>query len=239
MLADVNGLLNTGKVTGGLVVATSVPHCLAAHPASCWVCLQSCSCPKCSSLEGLRLTTTALWLTGLFTPEEQALLLDQLHPWLATQPEMRPGRAAAWEAFIHRARHHLHIVFATSPAGTAFRTRCRQFPSLVNCMTIDWFSPWPAEALLGVGVRVLEGLDLGPGAASPEGAAAAPAIGSVQNIVARVARMCVDIQKGVEAAADRLLQEQQIRWGGIAQLARQSCGVQPWRMGSCMPGAHD
>lgn len=39
---------------------------------------------------------------GLFTPEEQALLLDQLHPWLVKQPELRPGRAAAWEAFIHR-----------------------------------------------------------------------------------------------------------------------------------------
>jgi dynein heavy chain len=146
------------------------------------------------------------------------LLLDQLHPWLASQPEMRPGRAAACEAFIHRARHHLHIVFATSPAGTAFRTRCRQFPSLVNCMTIDWFSPWPAEALLGVGVRVLEGLDLGPGAgASSESGAAAAAgamavAGSVQqSVVTRVARMCVDIHKGVEAAADRLHQEQQRR----------------------------
>lgn len=25
------------------------------------------------------------------------------------------------------------------------------FPSLVNCSTIDWFSEWPEEALLGVG----------------------------------------------------------------------------------------
>lgn len=169
------------------------------------------------------------------------MLLDQLHPWLATQPEMRPGRAAAWEAFIHRARHHLHIVFATSPAGTAFRTRCRQFPSLVNCMTIDWFSPWPAEALLGVGVRVLEGLDLGPGVASPEGAAAVDsAAGSVQSVVARVARMCVDIHKGVEAAADRLHQEQQRRWGRMAELAWQSCNLATMAHGEfvCV-GAHD
>uniref|UniRef100_A0A8C2TLH0 Dynein axonemal heavy chain 1 n=1 Tax=Coturnix japonica TaxID=93934 RepID=A0A8C2TLH0_COTJA len=28
-----------------------------------------------------------------------------------------------------------------------FRARLRQFPSLVNCCTIDWFNEWPAEAL--------------------------------------------------------------------------------------------
>jgi len=25
------------------------------------------------------------------------------------------------------------------------------FPSLVNCCTLDWFTEWPVEALLGVG----------------------------------------------------------------------------------------
>lgn len=25
------------------------------------------------------------------------------------------------------------------------------FPSLVNCCTIDWFTEWPEEALIGVG----------------------------------------------------------------------------------------
>lgn len=25
------------------------------------------------------------------------------------------------------------------------------FPSLVNCCTLDWFSEWPEEALIGVG----------------------------------------------------------------------------------------
>ncbi|KAG7248608.1 hypothetical protein CRUP_038840 [Coryphaenoides rupestris] len=31
--------------------------------------------------------------------------------------------------------------------GEVFRARLRQFPSLVTCCTIDWFSPWPREAL--------------------------------------------------------------------------------------------
>lgn len=35
-----------------------------------------------------------------------------------------------------------------SPVGEDFRRRLRTFPSLVNCTTIDWFLPWPEEALI-------------------------------------------------------------------------------------------
>jgi len=43
------------------------------------------------------------------------------------------------------------MIIAMSPLGEIFRARLRKFPSLVNCCTIDWFSEWPEEALLGVG----------------------------------------------------------------------------------------
>ncbi len=39
------------------------------------------------------------------------------------------------------------MVLAFSPVGESFRKRLRTFPSLVNCTTIDWFLPWPTEAL--------------------------------------------------------------------------------------------
>jgi hypothetical protein len=42
-----------------------------------------------------------------------------------------------------------------SPLGEVFRARLRQFPALVNCCTIDWFSEWPAEALRSVALRFL------------------------------------------------------------------------------------
>jgi len=38
--------------------------------------------------------------------------------------------------------------------GEAFQGRLRNFPSLVTCCTIDWFSEWPAEALRGVANEV-------------------------------------------------------------------------------------
>jgi len=42
------------------------------------------------------------------------------------------------------------MVLAMSPIGDDFKRRLRMFPSLVNCCAIDWFLPWPQEALQDV-----------------------------------------------------------------------------------------
>ena len=47
-----------------------------------------------------------------------------------------------------------------SPVGDSLRIRCRQFPSLVNCCTLDWFSRWPAEALLYVSSEFLKDIEM-------------------------------------------------------------------------------
>jgi len=43
-----------------------------------------------------------------------------------------------------------------SPVGDTLRLRCRQFPSLVNCCTLDYFSSWPEQALLFVSQQFLK-----------------------------------------------------------------------------------
>lgn len=58
-------------------------------------------------------------------------------------------------------RNNLHIVLCMSPVGSAFRTRCRMFPSLVNCCTIDWFTEWPKEALYSVSTSFFESVQIG------------------------------------------------------------------------------
>ena len=63
--------------------------------------------------------------------------------------------------FVSRVRDKLHIVLCMSPVGDALRVRCRQFPSLINCTTIDWFHGWPEAALVSVAERFLQALDLG------------------------------------------------------------------------------
>ena len=42
-----------------------------------------------------------------------------------------------------------------SPAGENLRVRCRNFPGLVSNTSIDWFFPWPEDALSAVAQHFL------------------------------------------------------------------------------------
>ena len=42
-----------------------------------------------------------------------------------------------------------------SPVGPQFAKRAQQFPGLINGTTIDWFLPWPEEALISVADKFL------------------------------------------------------------------------------------
>eukprot|EP00937_MAST-01D_sp_MAST-1D-sp2_P001625 g1625.t1 len=65
------------------------------------------------------------------------------------------------EFFIERVKANLHIVLCFSPVGEIFRVRARRFPGLINCTAIDRFHPWPRDALVKVGRRFLEDVDVG------------------------------------------------------------------------------
>ncbi|GMH84222.1 hypothetical protein TrST_g13493, partial [Triparma strigata] len=72
-----------------------------------------------------------------------------------------PEKKACWEFFISEIRKNLHVCLAFSPVGDDFRTRARKFPALVNCTVIDWFQPWPENALFDVGRKFIHELELG------------------------------------------------------------------------------
>ena len=69
-----------------------------------------------------------------------------------------------FQQYLVRLQRNIHMIIAMSPLGEIFRQRLRQFPSLVTCCTLDWFSEWPEEALLGVGKGQIQasGIELGP-----------------------------------------------------------------------------
>ncbi|XP_043195463.1 dynein axonemal heavy chain 7-like [Amphibalanus amphitrite] len=67
---------------------------------------------------------------------------------------------ALFNMFVERVRDQLHVVMAFSPIGDAFRDRLRRFPAIVNCCTIDWFQPWPADALQAVATQFLAEVDM-------------------------------------------------------------------------------
>lgn len=60
-----------------------------------------------------------------------------------------------FEAFLNKCKTNLHMMLMMSPAGDALRLNIRNYPALVNCTSIDWFMPWPREALVTVGKHFL------------------------------------------------------------------------------------
>ena len=69
-------------------------------------------------------------------------------------------RENCWSWFIDKVRQNLHMTLCFSPVGDALRKRARQFPALVNCTVIDWFQPWPQDALQNVADSFLKSVEL-------------------------------------------------------------------------------
>ncbi|EDL24717.1 mCG120479 [Mus musculus] len=98
---------------------------------------------------------------NIFAADEKQEVMEGVRP--VAQAGNKHGELsplALFAFFVNRCKDNLHIVVAFSPIGDAFRNRLRQFPSLINCCTIDWFQPWPEDALERVAVNFLETLEL-------------------------------------------------------------------------------
>jgi len=91
---------------------------------------------------------------NLFPSDEMDRVVNDTRP-RAKDLGLSEAKDAVWALFVDQVRENLHIVLTMSPVGSALRIRMRMFPALVNCCTIDWFLPWPDEALLGVSARQL------------------------------------------------------------------------------------
>ena len=90
--------------------------------------------------------------------------------------------------FERCAKESIHVVLAFSPIGEDFKRRLRMFPALVNCTTIDWFLPWPSDALQSVAEFFLSKVEDLP---------------QKDGIVA----ICVDMQERVRQLTNRYLFE--------------------------------
>ena len=78
-----------------------------------------------------------------------------------------PTKINIFGEYLNRVRANVHVVFCMSPIGEEFRLRLLKFPSLVNCCTIDWFMPWPDEALRSVATDKMTVKDFGLGDSLP------------------------------------------------------------------------
>ena len=66
-----------------------------------------------------------------------------------------PSAQELWVYFINRVKDCLHTVLCFSPVGVKFRVRAQKFPSIFSACNIDWFLPWPEEALISVSDKFL------------------------------------------------------------------------------------
>uniref|UniRef100_A0A8C9QGL1 Dynein axonemal heavy chain 10 n=1 Tax=Spermophilus dauricus TaxID=99837 RepID=A0A8C9QGL1_SPEDA len=99
---------------------------------------------------------------ALFTDEEKDTIFSQLGQE-ALKQGMGPAKESVWQYFVNKSANNLHIVLGMSPVGDTLRTRCRNFPGLVNNTGIDWFMPWPPQALHAVAKSFLGDNPMIPG----------------------------------------------------------------------------
>ncbi|XP_076584320.1 dynein axonemal heavy chain 6 [Chaetodon auriga] len=132
---------------------------------------------------------------NLFEKDELEQVLAATRPKAKEAGISEENRDEVFQYFISRVREKLHIVLCMSPVGDAFRSRCRMFPSLVNCCTIDWFVQWPREALLSVSQAFFHNVDFGS-----------------EELKQSFSAMCVEIHVSVTDMAERFYSELRRRY---------------------------
>ena len=94
---------------------------------------------------------------NLFQTDEKAEICERMKSIDRQREKTKQVSSAEsmYNLFIQVCRSQLHVVLTFSPVGETFRNRIRNFPSLVNCCTVDWFERWPSDALEAVAEKSL------------------------------------------------------------------------------------
>ncbi|XP_049894014.1 dynein axonemal heavy chain 1 [Epinephelus moara] len=128
---------------------------------------------------------------NLYATDEQERILTAMKP-VVQELGQQLTKANLMAAYIRRVRSNIHTVLCMSPVGEVFRARLRQFPSLVTCCTIDWFSAWPEEALQAVATSFLNEL---------------PELEASHTAMRGLTLMCVKIHQTVARKCEQYLAE--------------------------------
>ena len=76
-------------------------------------------------------------ITSLFEKEDVDGIVNRLRPEVVGKMKLPDSNDVIYSTFVQRVRDKLHIVLCMSPVGETLRIRCRKFPSIVNCATLD------------------------------------------------------------------------------------------------------
>lgn len=123
---------------------------------------------------------------NLFPSDEKKRILEEISA--QTPAGLTPNQKYSF--FVNKCKENLHLCICMSPVGEVFRRRLRTFPTLVNCTTIDWFLPWPEEALKSTAMKTLQSM--------PE---------LDEKYREGVVKLCVDMQQRAIEISSRYYQE--------------------------------
>lgn len=114
-------------------------------------------------LEYMNMLLSTGEVAGLIAKDEKDVMaLESKNVYMKEQGTKGedPSMLELWNFCINRVRDCLHVVLSFSPVGSKFRERARKFPSLYSSCTIDWFLPWPEEALVSVSKSFLDTFEI-------------------------------------------------------------------------------
>jgi dynein heavy chain len=101
-------------------------------------------------------------IPGMLNKDDRDMFMLMVKPYLQKEKGKgyEPTTSELGAYFLNAVRDRLHIILAFSPVGTKFRTRASMFPSLFSECSVDWFLPWPKEALTDVSKRSLGNFEI-------------------------------------------------------------------------------
>merc|ERR1711871_545204 len=109
-------------------------------------------------------------IPGLFAKDEIMAMTADLRPlFLKERPGIEDTQDNLKQFFIDKVRDNLHIMICMSPMNPKFPVRARKFPGVFSCPTIDWFLPWPADALVALSEAFIGGFHVEASAEEKKG----------------------------------------------------------------------
>jgi dynein heavy chain len=97
-------------------------------------------------------------IPDLFAPDEVDTIVNAMTPRVKGAG-LTVDKTTCWKWFIDTVKRNLHVVLCFSPVGEDIKTRAKRFPALINCTVLDWFQPWPKDALQSVGAKFLKDIE--------------------------------------------------------------------------------
>ena len=134
-------------------------------------------------------------INNIFNLEEKTMILENMH----NVPESLVTNLQKWEYFLKKMKQNLHIVLSLSSSGLILKRKLRLFPALLNATTIDWFLPWPEEALISTAEIYMS-----------EAKTSGNLFGELANnlkLKEKLIRVWVENYKDIQSLSDRYLQE--------------------------------